>query len=729
MTWLTPLLGGIIAAVAVPTLIILYFLKLRRQDIQVSSTFLWKKAIQDLQANAPFQKLRRNLLLFLQLLVLAGLCIALAQPQIAGQNVVGNRHVILIDRSASMLALDERDSRNNPITRLESAKLRATAFVESLRESGLLSGKDAADEAMVITFDTAAEVRQQFTSDKASLKNAINAITPSQGPTLVEEAFRLAQAHKPRRLVENVGMEQGPPMTVHLYSDGRLPDALKAKLDPNDTLEYYKVGSDTAFNVGIVGLRAAREYEDPSKIGVFVSLQNNRPLPTRVDVELLIDGVSAALKETTIPAATDTGPKLSAPEAARAQGQERLVNEAVSAPTSTDTPPPTTTSAKPLSPGVSGAVFNLTLPTSAVIQVRVRDPGTAISPDGDVLPLDDAAYLVIPPAKKLAVAMVSTQSDSWLDLALGGLPLSRLNSITPEEFTQWGQSGRLGEYDVIILENWLPPPGPDGKPADLPPGSYLIFGGVPGGSLGLKDTGKTGPVGIVDWSTDHPILRNIPLMRLRISEMRRAEIVPASGATVLATSDDGPAILESTANAVHAVVMPFKLDDTTWAVDPGFVVFVGAAIRYLGEDVGAGATLRDIQPGSVVNDRLPGTAADITVKTPDGQTLKLNAATDGRITFGPLATTGLYDVSWTGPSGPVDTRSGNTSTRLYAANLSDPAESDLAAIPQLATASTLTTASGVTSTAADQRLWPYLLLAALAIAMIEWYIYNRKVYI
>ena len=48
------------------------------REMAVSSTLLWKKAIQDLQVNAPFQRLRRNLLLFLQMALLLLLCLGTA---------------------------------------------------------------------------------------------------------------------------------------------------------------------------------------------------------------------------------------------------------------------------------------------------------------------------------------------------------------------------------------------------------------------------------------------------------------------------------------------------------------------------------------------------------------------------------------------------------------------------------------------------------------------------
>src|SRR5882757_1483901 len=105
-SFLNPVNAAIAAAIVSPLLLLLYFLKLRRREQAVSSTFLWKKAIQDLQVNAPFQKLRRNLLLLLQLLLLIALILALARPVANYRPGAGKQTVILIDRSASMGSKD-----------------------------------------------------------------------------------------------------------------------------------------------------------------------------------------------------------------------------------------------------------------------------------------------------------------------------------------------------------------------------------------------------------------------------------------------------------------------------------------------------------------------------------------------------------------------------------------------------------------------------------------------
>src|SRR5688572_27104996 len=124
--WQAGLLAG---AIVVPSLLILYFLKLRRREQTVPSTLLWRKAIQDLQVNAPFQKLRRNLLLLLQMLLLLLLTLALARPVTKYTQVAGKTTVLLIDRSASMSASDPELKGK---TRLDEAKARAKALVSTL---------------------------------------------------------------------------------------------------------------------------------------------------------------------------------------------------------------------------------------------------------------------------------------------------------------------------------------------------------------------------------------------------------------------------------------------------------------------------------------------------------------------------------------------------------------------------------------------------------------------
>src|SRR3954469_3113752 len=129
MNWISPWLAVWAGAITIPTLIILYFLKLRRRDVEISTTLLWKKAIEDLQANAPFQKLRRNLLLLLQLLILGATVAAVGQPMLKARTQSGIRHLLLIDRSASMSARDATVD-GQPATRLESAKADALKLID-----------------------------------------------------------------------------------------------------------------------------------------------------------------------------------------------------------------------------------------------------------------------------------------------------------------------------------------------------------------------------------------------------------------------------------------------------------------------------------------------------------------------------------------------------------------------------------------------------------------------
>src|SRR4051812_23202110 len=119
---------------AIP-IILFYMLRLRREELSVSSSLLWRRALLDRTANAPWQKLRRNLLLLLQLLLLLLLVLVLARPFLSTRAVAVGNLVVVIDASASMQARDEAGGK----TRFERARDEASALADSLREDERMS--------------------------------------------------------------------------------------------------------------------------------------------------------------------------------------------------------------------------------------------------------------------------------------------------------------------------------------------------------------------------------------------------------------------------------------------------------------------------------------------------------------------------------------------------------------------------------------------------------------
>ncbi|MCL4220374.1 MAG: VWA domain-containing protein [Phycisphaerales bacterium] len=718
MTWATPMLAIIAAAIAVPTLIILYFLKLRRRDVEISSTLLWKKAIQDLQANAPFQRLRRNLLLFLQLLVLAAAILALAQPQIMSQRTTGELKIIMIDRSASMNALDGQPDTTRKISRLDRAKELAIDEVNAMREAGLF-GDQKADQAMVIAFDTTAVVVQQFTSDKDALRTAIRSIQPGQGPSALGEAMQLAKSRKPPRIfLDNAGDESqagtptpvegltaGPPQQIHIFSDGRLRDADRVVPAAEDSVFFHALGDQTARNIGITAVRAERSYENPVDLTVFASIESTDAVPRDVDVELRVDGVPVATRRIRVPAS--------------------FASATVTSDSRTDGEP----AASRPAPGATGIAFPFALAQGALVEVRLI---TGDDVAGNVLEADDRGYLIVPPARQTAVAVVS-QSDIFLSEALGGMPLSRLDSLTPTQYQAKLADGSAAEYDVVLLDRYLPPTS-SGRGEPLPPGRWLVFGAVPAGQGGLIDEGDAGVATIIDARTDHPVLRPLTLDPLVIGKSRRVRIPSDSNARSLADTAEGPAIIEMSGVEYRALVVPWNVEQSNWPFQVNYVIFLAASVEYLSSDLfseaeAAGAA-RQFRPGDILVDRLPldATSVDVT-RVPGGTPIATTPTGDGRITFGPLENTGVYRIRWTGSAGATDVVDSGRVSRFFASNIESSAESDVRRVEKLVLGSqTLSPEQGETR-AEVRRLWPWLLLAALGIIMFEWFIYNRKVYV
>lgn len=719
MTFAAATLGLIAAAIAVPSLIILYFLKLRRRDMEVSSTLLWKKAIQDMQANAPFQRLRRNILLLLQLLLLAAAIMALAQPERKSDTTVGQRHVILIDRSASMQAKDAGE--RGETARIDQAKKEAIELVNSLREPGLLDLGDesAGDQAMVIAFGAQADVRQNFTANKAELKRAIEAIEPTDGPGLIEEAFKLAKAYAPKAVVENKGfVALGPPAVIHIYSDGRLVDADKADPDPDDQVAYHAQGDKATANVAITGLRVERPFDDPGKLSLFVGVQSTFRTARSLSVELAIDNQVIGAKAIEIDGATLR-------EGAAEGGANGGAGD--SGPKSVST----------LNPGLSGVVFALERSDGGVATIRL------VSESPDALSVDDRAFVIIPPARRLSALLV-TEGSFYLREVMEGLNLTKLGVASPALVQQMldkgGEEvdpniGPLSQYDVIVLDKWLPRvPSPAGGTAPaLPPGRVLALGVVPPPPAGLIDDGPGEITQVLSYTRDHPALRYSQLDEITIGKSRKTRVADDTAVKIIARDQDSPIIFEAADTDTRALVVTFNPGESDWALKPGFVAFLASALPWLAHSAGE-ETGTQLQPGQTLSQRLPtggtGTtaASNVTLVLPDDQRVNLQPAADGTVAFGPLATSGVYTLEWTGQAGGGDVEVDGRIRRALAANLLDPAESDVGAEPELGLASRVVTAKEGEQNV-TRKLWPWFVLGALGVCMLEWYVYNRKVHI
>ena len=294
MTLVSLSTGILVAAITIPLLLLLYFLRLRRQSVQVSSTLLWRSAVEDLHANSPFQRLRPSALLLLQLLAVLLVSLALMQPQIKGGAPVEGRHILLIDRSGSMSTKS-----SDGTERLEEAKEKAIEFVDQLYGGGLFSSSGGA--TMVIAFADNAVVVSPFTDSKQLLVSSIRGIKPTHGGTNIGEAFSLARAYLTNVDPESAGAPTSESASIDLFSDGAISDIDDQTLMSGETMTYHMIGLPTESNIGIATMDAKRTSGSENEVQVFLSLVNTGNEKAIVDIELLVDSVPLGVQEASIP--------------------------------------------------------------------------------------------------------------------------------------------------------------------------------------------------------------------------------------------------------------------------------------------------------------------------------------------------------------------------------------------------------------------------------------------
>jgi hypothetical protein len=662
--------AALAAVLAIPLLVLLYFLKLRRRPADVPSTFLWKKAITDLQVNAPFQRLRRNLLLFLQLLLIALVILALARPITHYRQGAGKTTVILIDNSASMSATDGAPGGK---TRLDEAKRLARELVDSM-------GRGA--NATVIVFNDTAQTLQTFTSDPAALRHAIDSIEPTDRRSRLNLAYQLADA----AVASDPGASAHARPEIRLYSDGRTLDANDVSVHGN--LIFEKIGADDSANVGIVALSARRNYERPTQVQVFARLANFGTQPVEAPVRLSVDGEVVSL----VGGLTRT--VFLYPQRWDPAQQESYQHQSSR-------------------PQVDSVTFQLDLTSSAVIKLE------QMHKTGDVLSADDSASVVVPPPKTLSVLLV-TPGNYFLQRALQSLDLKKPDVVTPASYEQTGPKS----YDVIIFDRYAPKHVPAS-------GSFLYFVDpthpvlpeelkvkidvdANGKPIVLKD------IGVLDWNRDHPILHDLQLEKLYVAAAVKLRL-PTTAQVLLDGLKCPLLVMQQQGNSTH-LICTFDVLQSNWPLRVSFPVFLHNAMQFLA--VGsAGEPRQSFEPGDtpvIPRKNIQQAGDDLRsiqlVGPADTRTIPIPAS--GDLALPPLDRVGLYQ---TVPSIP--------GYEQFAVNLLDANESNTMPL-DYAPGNVAAPVETATSLKSRVDLWWWIIaFGALPLLVVEWWVYTRRAHL
>ena len=257
-------------------IVFLYLLKLKRKRTVVPSVLLWERALEEVEANAPFRKLRRNLLLLLQLLALIALVLALSRPLVTTKALATGSTVIIIDSTASMSARDEDGE-----SRLDRAKQLARELIGSL---------GGGERAAIIESSARVSVRSPLTSDIAALAEVITQVHETDAPGNLTDAMRLAeQIARSERDASVVIISDGGGSPIASATDVPLEVSARSNSDSHvGSVRFVRVGRRSD-NIGIIAMNS-RSFAGGGRRELFASIANFGDRIRTVGVELKIDG-------------------------------------------------------------------------------------------------------------------------------------------------------------------------------------------------------------------------------------------------------------------------------------------------------------------------------------------------------------------------------------------------------------------------------------------------------
>ena len=215
----------------IPIIIILYLLKPRGTDTEISSNILWEKLFKNVSSKTFFEKFMQDLLMYLQILIMIILILALMAPQIMLRTTTGGSAVLVIDNSLSMQHVNADGH-----SRLDEAKARAMSYVTA-----------AGGDVSVISVSGESRILIATSRDTAALKNMISGMDTTDKEGSFADAYQMIDSLHADHVV--------------IYTDG---DGMEGVAEYAETLkaQVINVGKPT-FNVSLDYMAMTEKSQAP----------------------------------------------------------------------------------------------------------------------------------------------------------------------------------------------------------------------------------------------------------------------------------------------------------------------------------------------------------------------------------------------------------------------------------------------------------------------------------
>lgn len=515
------------------------------------------------------------------------------------------------------------------------------------RARALIAGLGRADRALVASFAADVTAGSGFEADAGRLRRAVDAVTPSEEPADLGRALSFATSV----------LRGQPHPTLVLVSDGRFSEDARANVawragageDTRPSLagldvRWARVGR-RARNVAILGFAARRLPADPSSVEAALTLRNFGDAATAVTVEI---------------SAGERGAPVDRLRVTLAPGETR----------------------RHVLPDVAAP--------GARLVARLLE-----SQDGvDDLALDDRAYAAVPGIERLRILRVGAP-NLYLDGALLSLGETvSVHGARPEAAE--ASRARWASYDVVIFDGVAPAPAPTA--------GHFLYLAPRGDGSPFPGRGVVRAPVFSDARRGHPVLRQLDLRDVNISEAERLTLAP--GDVAVASSFGAPLIVARERPGLRALALAFDVRRSDLPMRAAFPLLVANALGWL-----AGNDAREVVPaavGSTARVPAPRGAPRVEVRDPTGARSSWPVA--GDVVEVPIRRAGFYRV------GDV----------TLAASASDAVESDTAPVAALVLGGQTLAPPDPPRGTGRRSLATMALWAAAALLLLEWATTHRR---